>query len=308
MDDKTLENFVIQYNDIFEKYRKLNSKKLEKIFTERMIKWTRMNYNDPIRYSLNFLIMNIFEYGKTSWLQLKSVDKNENVMKLLKDNIPLVTKSKYKKGKKLGAGYFGEVEIVKIGKRELVQKKIPLPSNIYTARNIIKEIKYLKKLKGSKIVPNYYDSYMTNSEIYIVMEKLNCGTLNEYMKKNNIEKLPKKDIHEIKSLISKLHKKGFIHNDLHGNNILVECNKKGEKKRFVLSDLGLTEHITDIRDRDYSYLLPQIETMGEQEIQEKITKGQYSLNYQLKICTLWDLVIPTKGQKTYFRALHMHQS
>lgn len=44
------------------------------------------------------------------------------------------------------------------------------------------------------------------------------------------------------------------------------------------------------------------------EIQNKISKGKYDLDYQIKICILWDLVNPDKNRKTYFRALSEYSS
>lgn len=83
MNDQTLNNFVKEYNNLFDKYDKMNTKKIEKLFTEIMIKWTGMKYNNPIRYSLDFLLSIIYDHGKTSWLKLQNIEYRKNIMVLL---------------------------------------------------------------------------------------------------------------------------------------------------------------------------------------------------------------------------------
>lgn len=302
MEDKSFETFVEKYNELFEKYNKLKSHDLKNHFAKNFCVYSSMKATDPVKYSLDFLHTIVNNHWYETWFPIQEMEFSDIIKYMLKENIDFVKKPKYKPKKELGSGFFGKVYEIKKGDKIFVQKEMNLPKEFYYANAALNEIQYLQDLKGTKIVPNFIEAYMTDEKIYIVMEKINCGTLQEYMKNKKMDQLPKKDIDEITSLIKKLHQKGFIHKDLHWNNIMVECDKRGNKKRFVLSDLGLTTSIKNIKKNDFQ-VIDEIGKLSTSLIKKRIKDGKYNRRFQIVFSILWDMVSPKK--KPYFRALYL---
>lgn len=78
---------------------------------------------------------------------------------------------------------------------------------------------------------------------YYVMDYMNRGSLNDYMEANNLKVLPDKYVKQIITKLEKMHAAGYIHDDLHTGNILVNEPKKGQLE-FYISDFGLSNKLT----------------------------------------------------------------
>jgi len=176
----------------------------------------------------------------------------------------------------------------------------------YVTKNPVskKEVEISKKLSGT-IGPKIYDIYeckkykdtkniTSNGEImkekgrFMVMEKLLGLDLNDYLQEEDLfiednDKL----ISLLMNKISKLHKKGFHHNDLTTSNIFIIYDKINKIKDIKIIDFGHTKKITkDGELDDYNTLLESINTFGSHvmdkieplvfEIEDKIEKIEKS--------------------------------
>ena len=155
----------------------------------------------------------------------------------------------YKIITELGSGSYGKVYQVEIDDKIYALKETNFIREylVNAYLNEINNLKIINKIKP-KIAPTYYKSWINNNKGYILLEYINCGTLKDYIEKN---KLSKKDYNELRKLINILHKNNLFHRDLHGGNILVECNKK---IRFYLNDFGLSEKKKNFLDDNYSFI------------------------------------------------------
>jgi len=119
----------------------------------------------------------------------------------------------------------------------------------FIKRNI-NEYDKLKKLKKYSISPKVYDIFFILNEntmqLYslIVMDHIQGITLQEYKDKKG--KLDDVDIKKINDKITKLHKLGIYHSDLHSYNIIVV--KKGKKYDFIFIDFGEAQNSKNMND------------------------------------------------------------
>jgi len=101
------------------------------------------------------------------------------------------------------------------------------------------------------IGPKIYDIFICLNAGYIIMEKWDSSIrklivgYQEKVGKKTIEyKLTNEHLEKIGNLISKMHDKGVIHNDLHTGNILLRKNRNGSLD-FCITDFGLSLYFED---------------------------------------------------------------
>ena len=120
----------------------------------------------------------------------------------------------------------------------------------FIKRNI-NEYDKLKKLNKYSISPKVYDIFFILNEntmqLYslIVMDHIQGITLQEYKDKKG--KLDDVDIKKINDKITKLHKLGIYHSDLHSYNIIVI--KKGKKYDFIFIDFGEAQNSKNMKNK-----------------------------------------------------------
>ena len=242
--DKLIKNYNnIDYTIVIEEYKK-HLKYLYKIRKNKNYK----NTVNTIYYILGFeetfipTIQNSPIYYSLRNIKIKDIE--------------------YKILTELGSGAFGKVYQVEIDNKIYALKETRLIKKHLTDAylNEINNLKIINEIKP-KIAPTYYNSWINNNNGYILLEYINCGTLKEYIKKN---KLVKKDYNKLRRLINILHQNNLSHNDLHGDNILVEC--KNKKIRFYLNDFGISKSKKIILDDNYSIL----KNIEEEPIKDKL--------------------------------------
>jgi len=110
------------------------------------------------------------------------------------------------------------------------------------------EIAIMKLSKHPNII-KFIANYENSEYIFIVMELVKSGNLNQYLEKNkhNInEKMAANMCYQIANALIYLHKYGIIHRDLKPDNILLKItNSKGdlvkESTEVILMDFGLSK-------------------------------------------------------------------
>ena len=188
----------------------------------------------------------------------------------------------------LGSGAFGSVYLVEKNGKKYAIKVIDINfNNLYVSvsdnlKTIKNEIEITKKMGEMNIGPKLYDSYICEPNInklsaFMVMEWMTEGSLGNWLQNN---KLTKKQHETIVQKIEKMHKLGYIHADLHDNNILVTKNKS--KVEFFIGDFGLSKTTKD--------LIKQHEDFDIRHI-EMITKNNSILHsYIAKLFIICELI------------------
>lgn len=71
------------------------------------------------------------------------------------------------------------------------------------------------------------------------------------MDKSDKRTVPKKAIDDIKKELDRMHRCGFVHLDLHEDNVLVRLDDKKRKiERATICDFGLAKAIKDVSAKD----------------------------------------------------------
>ena len=106
-------------------------------------------------------------------------------------------------------------------------------------------------MKVSDLIPDYvpkiYLKYETKDYIALVMEKVNGITLSEYLtsKQNHNIDIVTKLVTSLYEAVTALHNSGYVHDDLHGNNIIIT-----DKHKIKLIDFGQSDLIDSVSASD----------------------------------------------------------
>ena len=152
--------------------------------------------------------------------------------------------SNYEFIENIAQGAFGTVIHVKdtINNKDLAVKIINKTGRkVNLILKMKEEVTILKQLNHENIV-KYYGYEETNSKLYIIMEYIKYGTLNEFMNKN-IGKIKEEDasiiISKLLSATEYLHNKLICHRDIKPENIMF--SKENDLSSIKLIDFGLSE-------------------------------------------------------------------
>jgi serine/threonine protein kinase len=274
-----IKQLVSAYNTLVlsKKYNQIEEDKVATLY-KSLIK--RINeYHETDNYVLNFSFITDFLRNNSHLLTLSPLNiKKRLVPRILEDLKIYHTTSKsseigpFNVIKELGSGQFGKVYLVQDNTQNIFAlKQIDLLDKMSTPYKIKKEIDMLKKLSDIKpqIAPRYVTSFIQNNYVNIVQEYINCGTLSEYTKTH---KLTTKMKEQIRDIVTRLHKAGIYHKDLHPENILVKCDPKNKKSnpKFIISDFGESKSMKNIHNDDFIFIQDIKDT--NKSIDERVDK------------------------------------
>jgi len=247
---------------------------IHKIVKEKLTDIKKLKLDEEIAKLEN---MELYKEQKHNFLYLKNIiagviknikKMNKNmVSKKIPEYIPLdynnlnsCIKAEYNYKNKVvnaGSGAFGDVIKTSGKKYKYAIKVINLDKqddNHFmnedfktTVESLEREAEITRKMGELGIGPKLFDVYSCKVDgritYYFVLEYMNQGSFYDYIEKNNIKKLPENIITNLITKLKKMHEHGFLHNDLHSGNILV--NKRNGKIEFYISDFGLTKNMKE---------------------------------------------------------------
>lgn len=172
--------------------------------------------------------------------------------------------------KRLGAGYFGEVwRAVNLGLGvECALKCIP-PDKVINKNNFYQEAQILKAAEHPNIVSVSETGTLTDGRIYVVMEYLANGSLEDEAKGAYVPlSRAKRLMIDVLRGLEHAHGKKIVHRDIKPANILI--GNAGEGK---LSDFGLalpdisTLDLTGVKGYQYViHLAPEVNAFGDHTV------------------------------------------
>jgi serine/threonine protein kinase len=281
---------------VWTEFEKLKSLDIEIIKTKlEKMKETELGQKQNKQYDLiKALVLSIIQTNSVSLTSLKSkkiaefVPPNGNY----KDDVCIMSKYNIKKLESSGRGAFGKVYKFKNGKQTLAVKVVDISAanenskfkcwdgwmKFYSIENMEKEAAISRHLGELGIGPKIHDIYYCVNKdkikYYYVMDYMNRGSLISYMEKKNIKVLPQKHIDKIIAKLEKMHAAGYIHDDLHIGNILVNQPRKGELE-FYISDFGLSNKISAKLDNESQDLFNELKYDGNRYKQSLAVQTDY---------------------------------
>ena len=160
----------------------------------------------------------------------------------------MASNNNYKIQKLLGSGHFGNVYLAEQGGKSFAIKKV-----VNTERNTAQqEIKILKQVDHGYII-KYYDHFMENKVLCIVLEYADVGTMEKAVKNKQVrleEYCIWRCTAHLSSALAYLHSRNpqILHHDLKPDNILgvtVWCkSENGNRISWKLADFGVAKMLT----------------------------------------------------------------
>lgn len=151
--------------------------------------------------------------------------------------------------KRLGAGFFGEVwYAIETGLNyEVAVKRIP-PNKVINQKNFYQEAQTLKTAEHPNIVKVFDTGILNDGQIYISMEYLSNGSLEDQASGAPLPlSQAKRLMIDVLRGLQHAHVKNLVHRDIKPANIMIGNSGEGQ-----LSDFGLA--LPDITTLNMSYL------------------------------------------------------
>ena len=176
--------------------------------------------------------------------------------------------------KKLGNGFFGNVFKVRFLKNNKIyaMKIIDLSKHVQAKKYNLNEVKYLEKLSHAHIT-KYYWSVKKNDKIYIILEYINNGTIQNLIEsyKTLDMKFPEELIWNLLlqcySGLTYIHQKGVVHRDIKPENLFLDNNMTVKIGDFGTSALYFNKNLFDNFDKmkcsntyigTFEYMAPEV--------------------------------------------------
>ena len=155
---------------------------------------------------------------------------------------PETTLEYYKIGRSIGHGAFGKVNISLhvLSGRIVAIKSINKKKGIFSKKNILYEIKLMKKLRGHKNIVTLFETFENKKYTFIIMENIIGGNLLQSVKKMTklTENQSKNIFKQLIETIKYIHSKNIVHRDIKPHNILLTLNNE-----IKICDFGVGKEI-----------------------------------------------------------------
>lgn len=200
--------------------------------------------------------------------------------------------------KRLGAGYFGEVWSVNdTGLNAIFALKLIPPDKVINPSNFYQEAHVLKAAEHNNIVKVYEAGEMEDGRIYVKMEYLQNGSLEDeasggYVALTRAKKL----MIDILRGLEYAHSRGIVHRDIKPANILIGDSKEGKLSDFglALPDLTKIDTSTLKKYQYWMHLAPEVNKIEDYTYLSDI----YSCGMTLYRLVNGDVYVPTLSGPT----------
>lgn len=169
----------------------------------------------------------------------------------------------YIRRKRLGAGGFGEVWLARhVGLNVYHAVKFVAAGAVTNPTEFYSEPRLLKALEHRNIVL-VYDAGFVSSELYIAMEYLKAGSVEDQCTTEPMKLRRVKPVFcEALKGLQFVHDKGYLHRDLKPANILIDRNGGGKLADFGLA-IPIREALLTAPAGTLTYLAPEVFATGE---------------------------------------------
>ncbi len=194
----------------------------------------------------NSLSISISSYKDYNYYKNESKKLSEKIYNYgLENNFkkyPETTLDYYKIGRSIGHGAFGKVNISLhiLSGRIVAIKSINKKKGVFSKKNILYEIKLMKKLRGHKNIVRLFETFENKKYTFIVMENIIGGNLLQSVKKMTklTENQSKNIFKQLIETIKYIHSKNIVHRDIKPHNILLTLNNE-----IKICDFGVGKEI-----------------------------------------------------------------
>jgi hypothetical protein len=144
---------------------------------------------------------------------------------------------------KIGTGSSGDVyKAIHVNTRRKVAIKVMKITKDTRADLIHNEIKMMIKCKDHANVVKYYDTYLKEDELWIVMEFINGGKLTDCLYLALSEKQIACILKQVLLVLDYMHDKNMIHRDIKSDNVLLTSDNQVKLADFGFSTLLTKDH------------------------------------------------------------------
>lgn len=160
--------------------------------------------------------------------------------------------------KRIGAGSFGKVyKAISPSNTEVAVKLVDLKDTKFS--EFQREYGLTSFLAENGVGPRIFDGWHIKSngnDVGVIVSDLWDTTLGDFMDKSDKKTVPQKAIKDIEKELDMMHRLGFVHLDLHEDNVLVRLDAKKRKiERATICDFGLAKAIKDVSSKDIAEVI-----------------------------------------------------
>lgn len=164
----------------------------------------------------------------------------------------------YRIVKRIGAGSFGKVyKAISPSNIEVAVKLVDLKDTEFD--EFQREYGLTSFLAERGVGPQIIGGWHIKSDgndVGVIVSDLWDTTLGDFMDKSDKRTVPKNAVNDIEKELTTMHRLGFVHLDLHEDNVLVRLDSKKRKiEKATICDFGLAKRCADVSKRDMAEVI-----------------------------------------------------
>lgn len=170
----------------------------------------------------------------------------------------------YRVVKRIGAGSYGKVYKAispSLSNNEVAVKLVDLKDTEFN--EFQREYGLTSFLAEHGVGPSIINGWRIKGEgndVGVIVSDLWDTTLGEFMDNSGKRTVPKNVVNDIEKDLTTMHRLGFVHLDLHEDNVLVKLDSKKRKiEKATICDFGLAKRVSDVSQSDIAEVIDDYE-------------------------------------------------